>query len=55
LGAKILVIGWVFALPVPFILIYANNWNWVILANILLGINQGLAWYGGDYENRFGW
>lgn len=41
---KLLVIGWAFALPVPFILIYANNWNWVILANILLGINQGLAW-----------
>ncbi len=45
IGRKnLLVIGWVFALPVPFILIYADNWNWVILANILLGINQGLAW-----------
>jgi len=41
---NLLVIGWLFALPVPFILIYATNWNWVILANILLGINQGLAW-----------
>lgn len=45
IGRKnLLVIGWGFALPVPFILIYANNWNWVIVANILLGINQGLAW-----------
>ena len=45
IGRKnLLVIGWVFALPVPFILIYANNWNWIIFANILLGINQGLTW-----------
>lgn len=41
---NILVIGWLFALPVPFILIYAPDWNWVVLANILLGINQGLTW-----------
>lgn len=41
---NLLVIGWLFALPIPFILIYANHWNWVIFANVLLGINQGLAW-----------
>lgn len=41
---RILIIGWLFALPVPFILIYAPNWNWVVFANVLLGINQGLAW-----------
>lgn len=41
---RLLVIGWLFALPVPFILIYANHWNWIIFANILLGINQGLTW-----------
>lgn len=41
---RLLVIGWLFALPVPFILIYANHWNWIIIANILLGVNQGLAW-----------
>uniref|UniRef100_UPI00404AA156 MFS transporter n=1 Tax=Daejeonella sp. TaxID=2805397 RepID=UPI00404AA156 len=41
---KILIIGWVVALPVPFLLMYAPSWNWVIAANILLGINQGLAW-----------
>jgi MFS family permease len=40
----ILIIGWLAALPVPFLLMYAPNWNWVIAANILLGINQGLAW-----------
>ena len=40
----ILIIGWITALPVPFLLMYAPNWNWVIAANILLGINQGLAW-----------
>ncbi len=40
----LLTIGWLFAIPVPFILMTANNWNWIIAANILLGINQGLAW-----------
>ena len=45
LGRKnLLVIGWLFALPIPFILIYADVWAWVIFANVLLGINQGLAW-----------
>ena len=41
---KILVIGWLFGLPVPFMLLLAPDWNWIIFANILLGINQGLAW-----------
>jgi len=41
---NLLVLGWLFAIPVPFILMYAPNWNWVIAANILLGINQGLTW-----------
>ena len=41
---KVLVLGWLFGLPVPFILLFAPNWNWIIFANILLGINQGLAW-----------
>ncbi len=45
IGRKnLLVIGWLFALPVPLLLIYATSWNWVILANVLLGINQGLTW-----------
>lgn len=41
---QLLLIGWLFALPVPWLLLYANNWWWVILANLLLGVNQGLAW-----------
>lgn len=41
---NLLTIGWVFALPVPFILMMADSWNWIIFANILLGINQGLTW-----------
>lgn len=45
IGRKnLLTIGWIFAIPVPFILMFAQDWNWVIAANILLGINQGLAW-----------
>jgi MFS family permease len=41
---SILVAGWVFGLPVPFLLIWAPSWGWVIGANVLLGLNQGLAW-----------
>ena len=41
---KVLILGWIFGLPVPFILLYAPSWNWIIFANVLLGINQGLAW-----------
>lgn len=41
---KILVLGWLFGLPVPFLLIFAPSWEWIAFANILLGINQGLAW-----------
>lgn len=41
---QVLIIGWIAALPVPFLLMYASSWNWIIVANILLGINQGLAW-----------
>lgn len=40
----VLVAGWLVALPVPLLLISAPSWGWVILANVLLGINQGLAW-----------
>ena len=39
-----LVLGWLFGLPVPFMIIWAPSWGWVIAANALLGINQGLAW-----------
>lgn len=40
----VLILGWLFGLPVPFILIWAPGWGWIIAANALLGINQGLAW-----------
>lgn len=40
----LLMTGWILALPVPFVLIYATSWNWVVAANILLGIHQGFAW-----------
>ncbi|TMF16036.1 MAG: MFS transporter, partial [Chloroflexi bacterium] len=40
----VLVAGWLAALPVPLLLIWAPSWGWVILANVFLGINQGLAW-----------
>ena len=40
----LLIIGWLFALPVPFLIIHAPSWWWVDLANVLLGINQALAW-----------
>lgn len=44
-GRKIvLIIGWLFAIPVPFLLIKAPNWNWIILANLFLGVSQGLTW-----------
>ncbi len=41
---NLLTIGWLFAIPIPFILIYANSWSWIVFANLLLGINQGLTW-----------
>jgi MFS family permease len=41
---RVLILGWLVGLPVPFIIIWAPSWGWVIAANALLGINQGLAW-----------
>ena len=41
---NLLVLGWLIGLPVPIILIFAPSWEWIVLANILLGINQGLTW-----------
>ena len=41
---RILVAGWLAGLPVPFLLILAPSWGWIVLANVLLGINQGLCW-----------
>ncbi|TGQ67423.1 MFS transporter [Mesorhizobium sp. M00.F.Ca.ET.186.01.1.1] len=41
---RVLVLGWLVGLPVPFMIIWAPNWGWVIAANALLGVNQGFAW-----------
>jgi MFS family permease len=41
---RLLIYGWLFAIPIPFILMWAPTWNWIVAANVLLGINQGLAW-----------
>jgi MFS family permease len=40
----VLVVGWLIAVPVPLLLIWAPSWGWVIAANVLLGLNQGLTW-----------
>jgi MFS family permease len=41
---QILIAGWLFGLPVPVIIMLAPSWDWIVLANVLLGINQGLCW-----------
>jgi MFS family permease len=41
---RVLIAGWLFGLPVPFAIIFAPAWGWIVAANALLGINQGLAW-----------
>ena len=41
---KLLVAGWLLAIPLPFILMWASRWEWIIAANVLLGIHQGLTW-----------
>ncbi len=41
---NLLILGWIIGLPIPIILIYAPSWAWIVSANILLGINQGLTW-----------
>jgi MFS family permease len=40
----VLVLGWLVGLPVPFMIVWAPSWGWIVAANALLGINQGLAW-----------
>src|SRR5260370_18740845 len=45
IGRKgVLITGWLVGLPVPFLIIFAPAWSWVVFANVLLGINQGLCW-----------
>lgn len=41
---KLLVLGWGIGLPIPFLLMFAPSWGWIIFANVLLGIHQGLTW-----------
>ena len=41
---RILVAGWLIGLPVPLLIIFAPSWQWVVAANVLLGVNQGLCW-----------
>lgn len=41
---QVLIWGWVAALPIPAMILYAPSWNWIVAATVLLGINQGLAW-----------
>lgn len=41
---NLLILGWIIALPIPFMIIQAESWWWIVVANILLGINQGLTW-----------
>jgi MFS family permease len=41
---RVLVAGWLIAVPVPFLLMWAPSWNWVLAANVLLGTSQGLTW-----------
>ena len=41
---RVLVLGWAVGLPVPLLIIWAPQWEWIVAANLLLGINQGLCW-----------
>lgn len=41
---NLLILGWLLALPIPFLLMHAPSWNWVIVANLLLGVSQGMTW-----------
>lgn len=43
-GKPVLIAGWLIAAPVPFMLMHAPDWNWVLAANLLLGVSQGLTW-----------
>lgn len=41
---RVLIYGWLVAIPIPFIFLYAPSWGWIVAANVLLGVNQGFAW-----------
>jgi MFS family permease len=41
---SVLLMGWLAAMPIPLLIYFAPSWNWIVLATVLLGINQGLTW-----------
>lgn len=41
---RVLIWGWLVALPIPFMILWAPSWGWIVVANVLLGVNQGFAW-----------
>ena len=41
---RVLIWGWLVALPIPFLILWAPSWGWIVGANVLLGINQGFCW-----------
>jgi hypothetical protein len=41
---RTLMLGWAVGIPVPFLIMWASGWKWIVAANVLLGINQGLSW-----------
>lgn len=41
---RVLIVGWLIAIPIPLMILYAPNWNWIVAATLLLGVNQGLCW-----------
>lgn len=41
---QVLLLGWISALPIPFMILYAPSWNWIVAATVLLGVNQGFTW-----------
>lgn len=41
---RVLIWGWIAALPIPFLILWAPSWGWIVAANILLGVNQGFCW-----------
>jgi MFS family permease len=42
--ARVLLIGWLIALPIPLLILFGPSWDWIIAATVLLGVNQGLTW-----------
>ena len=41
---RVLLLGWLTAVPIPFMILYAPNWGWIVAATVLLGVNQGFTW-----------